>query len=118
MRMSSCVRCRCAIHSPAAYGRRCGCGVPQSACCRWLPAHRDPAAALSHGTRSGSTDRSTAWWRRGLLAVEIALSFLLVTTSGLLLRTIEHIREVPLGFDAENRLVVYAHAPARGLEQM
>jgi predicted permease len=84
----------------------------------WWAARRDPAAALSRGTRSGITDRSTAMWRRGLLAVEIALSFLLVTTSGLLLRTIEHIREVPLGFDAENRLVVYAHAPARGLEQM
>ncbi|HEY3990868.1 MAG TPA: ABC transporter permease [Acidobacteriaceae bacterium] len=84
----------------------------------WWAARRDPAAALSRGTRSGSTDRSTTLWRRGLLAIEIALSFLLVTTSGLLLRTIEHIREVPLGFAAENRLVVYAHAPARGLEQM
>ena len=54
-------------------------------------------------------------WRRGLLAVEIGLSFLLVTTSGLLLRTIEHIRDVPLGFSAENRLVVSVDAPAHGL---
>ncbi|MGA9718058.1 MAG: ABC transporter permease, partial [Acidobacteriaceae bacterium] len=72
----------------------------------------------SRGTRSGSTDRSAAIWRRGLLAVEIALSFLLVTTSGLLLRTIQHIRETPLGFSPENTLVVYAHAPARGLAEM
>ena len=84
----------------------------------WWAARRDPAAALSRGTRSGSTDRSTAMWRRGLLAIEIALSFLLVTTSGLLLRTLQHIREAPLGFASENRLVVYAHAPARGLEPM
>jgi predicted permease len=42
------------------------------------------------------------------------LSFLLVTTSGLLLRTIAHIREVPLGFAADNRLVVYVEAPAHG----
>jgi putative ABC transport system permease protein len=80
----------------------------------WWAARRDPAAALNRGTRSGSTDRSSAVWRRGLLAIEIALSFLLVTTSGLLLRTIEHIREVPLGFAAENRLIVYAEAPAHG----
>jgi putative ABC transport system permease protein len=84
----------------------------------WWAARRDPAAALSRGTRSGSTDRSAAIWRRGLLAVEIALSFLLVTTSGLLLRTIQHIREAPLGFSPENTLVLYAHAPGRGLAEM
>ena len=81
----------------------------------WWAARRDPAAALSRGTRSGSTDRSSTMWRRGLLAIEIGLSFLLVTTSGLLLRTIEHIREAPLGFAADNRLVVYVDAPANGL---
>jgi putative ABC transport system permease protein len=80
----------------------------------WWAARRDPAAALNRGTRSGGTDRSSAVWRRGLLVAEIALSFLLVTTSGLLLRTIEHIREVPLGFAADNRLIVYAEAPAHG----
>ncbi|HEX6494210.1 MAG TPA: ADOP family duplicated permease [Acidobacteriaceae bacterium] len=83
----------------------------------WWAARRDPAAALSRGTRSGSAERGTAMWRRGLLAIEIALSFLLVTTSGLLLRTIEHIRAVPLGFAADNRLVVYVEAPAQGLPQ-
>ncbi len=84
----------------------------------WWAARRDPAAALSRGTRSGSTDRSAAIWRRGLLAAEIALSFLLVTTAGLLLRTIQHIRETPLGFSPENTLVLYAHAPGRGLAEM
>lgn len=84
----------------------------------WWAARRDPAAALSRGTRAGSTDRGTAVWRRGLLALEIALSFLLVTTSGLLLRTLQHIREAPLGFAADNRLVVYAHAPAKDLPEM
>ena len=84
----------------------------------WWAARRDPAAALSRGTRSGSTDRSSAVWRRGLLVIEIGLSFLLVTTAGLLLRTIGHIRETPLGFSPENTLVVYAHAPAHGLAEM
>ena len=80
----------------------------------WWAARRDPAAALSRGTRSGSTDRDTAMWRRGMLAAEITLSFLLVTTAGLLLRTIDHIRHVSLGFAADNRLVVYMDAPANG----
>ena len=84
----------------------------------WWAARRDPAAALSRGTRSGNASRGTAVWRRGLLTLEIGLSFLLVTTSGLLLRTLQHIHETPLGFSAENRLVLYAHAPGRGLEQM
>lgn len=83
----------------------------------WWAARRDPAAALSRGTRSGSTDRSSTLWRRGLLAAEIGLSFLLVTTAGLLLRTLQHIHEAPLGFAPENTLVVYAHAPARGLDE-
>jgi putative ABC transport system permease protein len=83
----------------------------------WWAARRDPAAALSRGTRSGSTDRSTALWRRSLLALEIALSFLLVTTSGLLLRTLQHIHDVPLGFSPENKLIVYAEAPAHGIPE-
>ena len=83
----------------------------------WWAARRDPAAALSRGTRSGSTDRDTAIWRRGMLAAEIALSFLLVTTAGLLLRTIDHIRHVSLGFAADNRLVVYMDAPAKGVTE-
>jgi predicted permease len=83
----------------------------------WWAARRDPAAALSRGTRSGSTDRDTAVWRRGMLAAEIALSFLLVTTAGLLLRTIGHIRHVSLGFAADNRLVVYVDAPANGVPE-
>jgi putative ABC transport system permease protein len=83
----------------------------------WWAARRDPAAALSRGTRSSSTDRGTALWRRGLLALEIALSFLLVTASGLLLRTLQHIQETPLGFASQNRLVVYAHAPAHRLAE-
>ena len=45
------------------------------------------------------------------------MSTLLVTTSGLLLRTLQHIHETPLGFAADNRLIVYAHAPARGLAE-
>jgi putative ABC transport system permease protein len=81
----------------------------------WWAARRDPAAALSRGTRSGTTDRTSAVWRRTLLAIEIGLSFLLVTTSGLLLRTIQHIRAVPLGFATENRLIVDVEGPANGL---
>jgi predicted permease len=83
----------------------------------WWAARRDPAAALNRGTRSSGTDRHTAVLRRGLLALEIALSFVLVVTSSLLVRTIEHLRATPLGFAADNRLVVYAHAPAHGLEE-
>jgi putative ABC transport system permease protein len=83
----------------------------------WWAAWRDTAAALNRGTRTSGTDRKTAVLRRGLLALEIALSFLLVVTSSLLVRTIEHLRAMPLGFAADNRLVVYAHAPAHGLEE-
>jgi putative ABC transport system permease protein len=83
----------------------------------WWAARRDPAAALHRGTRTSGADRKTAVLRRGLLAFEIALSFLLVVTSSLLVRTIEHLRATPLGFAADNRLVVYAHAPAHGLEE-
>lgn len=83
----------------------------------WWAARRDPASTLHRGTRSTGTDRGTALLRRGLLALEISLSFLLVVTSSLLVRTIEHLHKAALGYATDNRLVVYAHAPARGLEE-
>ncbi len=83
----------------------------------WWAAHRDPAAVLQRSTRSGGTDRGTALARRSLLALELALSFLLVVTASLLVRTLEHLRTVDLGFASANRLVVYAHAPARGWDE-
>lgn len=83
----------------------------------WWAARRDPAAALNRGTRTSGPDRSTATLRRGLLAIEISLSFLLVVTSSLLVRTIQHLHKTSLGYATDNRLVVYAHAPARGIEE-
>ena len=83
----------------------------------WWAIRRYPAAALGRITQFGGTDRGTAIWRRTLVVLETALSFVLATTAGLLLHTLVHIHESPLGFAAANRLVIYAHGPARGLAE-
>lgn len=82
----------------------------------WWAIQRDPAAVLQRGSRTRGTDRGTALARRTLLVLELGLSFLLVVAASLLIRTLEHLRSADLGFATANRLIVYAHAPARGAE--
>jgi putative ABC transport system permease protein len=76
----------------------------------------DPARALSHGTRAvGGSALHRA--RTLLLVGEIALAFTLAATAGLLVRSLRALDSVSLGYEAGHRLVMYAHAPARGHDE-
>ena len=55
--------------------------------------------------------------RNSLVAAEIALSFVLATGAGLFFRSFLALNAVDLGFRPQNILVMYAHAPARGLDE-
>jgi len=54
--------------------------------------------------------------RRALVVAQIALSFVLVIGAGLLFRSFLTLMSVQLGFRTEGILVMYAHAPARTLD--
>jgi len=70
--------------------------------------------ALNHaGARSALGGRS-AGMRSALVLAQIALSCVLAVDAALLLRSFVRLTETPLGFNHDNVLVTYAHAPARG----
>jgi len=55
--------------------------------------------------------------RNSLVVSEIALSFVLAMGAGLFFRSFLALNATDLGFKADNLLVMYAHAPASGLDQ-
>ncbi|MGE5295687.1 MAG: ABC transporter permease [Solirubrobacterales bacterium] len=68
----------------------------------WRAGRADPLAELkTSGVRGVSRSR----WGRLLIVVQTALSLLLVTWAGLLIRTVVNLRQVDPGYDAENLLV-------------
>lgn len=67
----------------------------------WQAATRAVSSALKEGGR-GSVGSSRQWLRSALVTAEIALSFVLVVTAGLIANSFLHLNETPLGFNPQN----------------
>jgi predicted permease len=82
-------------------------------------ARRDPGDALRAGGRTASGDRAARALRGGLVVAEVALSLVLVTGAGLLLRSFQRLHDQPLGFriDGVWTLPLRVAEPARDPEQ-
>ncbi|HSR51059.1 MAG TPA: ABC transporter permease [Acidobacteriota bacterium] len=80
-----------------------------------LPALRmsrqDPASALQKGSRGASGGRSASRFQRGLVAVEVALSVVLLIAAGLTLRSFIQVIQQDPGYDPEGLLAVSIYAP-------
>jgi predicted permease len=61
--------------------------------------------ALKEAGRTGAGVR-TSRFRRGLVAAEVALGLLLTACAGLMVRSLAHVRDLPLGYEPENVLSV------------
>lgn len=61
-------------------------------------------ADLASGSRGGTQHRSRA--RVALLVLQSALSLVLLVGAGLFVRSVQHVRDVRIGFDADSVLVV------------
>jgi len=72
--------------------------------------------ALKQGGGRGVLGSRFESLRSALVVAQIALSFVLVIGAGLLFRTLLTLTSAQLGFRTEGVLVMYAHAPARTLE--
>jgi putative ABC transport system permease protein len=83
----------------------------------WHMARTDPIEGLRHAGPRGGLGGRTGRVRNALVVVEVALSFVLATGAGLLLRSYLALNSTELGFRPDSVLIVDAHAPARSLEQ-
>ncbi|MBV9266242.1 MAG: ABC transporter permease [Acidobacteriaceae bacterium] len=77
----------------------------------WRAAGIDPQETLQSGGRSSTEDRKAHAAGRVLVAAEIALSTVLLLTSGLLLRSYIAILNVDPGLDVHNQLTVRIDLP-------
>jgi predicted permease len=69
-----------------------------------LAGHRDVGQTLKAGAREGTYQRSRA--RTAMLVAQGALSVVLLVGAGLFVRSLSHVRDMRLGFDAEPVLFV------------
>ena len=66
--------------------------------------------ALKEGARGGGPGSLKG--RKALIAIEVALAIVLISGTGLMVRSFQAIQEVDLGFNADNLLVVEVSPPA------
>ncbi len=71
----------------------------------------DPHLAIGEGGSRASSGRSSGRARRTLVVVELALSVLLLIGAGLAIRSIQHLRNVQVGFDARSVLTASISIP-------
>jgi predicted permease len=76
----------------------------------------DLQSALKQGGGRGIVAGGGSRLRRALVVTEIALSFVLALSAGLIFKSFLKITEVDLGFQPAGVLVAYAAAPANGTE--
>jgi putative ABC transport system permease protein len=78
----------------------------------WLATGHNLNETLKEGSR-GSTESGRRWFRSGLVVAEVALSLLLLTGAGLLVRSFLKLSAVSPGFEPANATVVSLSLPDR-----
>lgn len=82
----------------------------------WRVTRLDLTGALRAAGQKGTVGHGGAWFRRSLAIGQVALSLLLLTGALMLVRSMDQLLHVPLGFDSNNVLVSYTHVPAKELQ--
>ena len=72
-----------------------------------MAARADLNGALKSGGR-GASGEPRAWFRSALVVGQVALSLMLLVSGGLFVRSLDHVRQVELGFDPQNVVVASA----------
>ncbi|HEY3383348.1 MAG TPA: ABC transporter permease [Vicinamibacterales bacterium] len=83
----------------------------------WQVSRVDPQEGLRQVSSRGLVGSHSTRLRGTLIIGEIALSLVLALGAGLLVRSFLALNAVDLGYRAESVLVMYAHAPAKGLTE-
>jgi hypothetical protein len=69
------------------------------------------AGHLRDGARTAGADRRTNKMRNVLVVVEVALAIVMLTSAGLLVRSLAHLRDADTGFDASGVLMGVINLP-------
>lgn len=72
---------------------------------------RNVLATLQESTRTSSAGRGRAGLRKGLLAVQVGLTIVLLVGAGLLLKSFQRLRSTDLGVPVDNILTMYFSLP-------
>ncbi len=83
----------------------------------WHAARVDVHDALKQGGSRALVGGRSPRLRNALVVAQIALSFVLAIGAGLLLRSFAALTSVQLGYRTDGILVMYAHTPARSLDE-
>ena len=86
-------------------------GVGAGALPAWFGSRPDLTAALKHGGRGATADRSRHQFRHGLIVAELALALTLLTGAGYFIHGIQRIMSRELHWRPENTLVGYFELP-------
>jgi predicted permease len=78
----------------------------------WLSARRDPQDTLKAGSRTIAGSRASRRLGHLLMTIQLALAMVLVTGTGLMLRSFLQSQHVDLGFDPQRLLFLHLDAPA------
>jgi macrolide transport system ATP-binding/permease protein len=98
-----------------AFGLSLVTGVLFGVAPAWIAAQANPADALRNGARSTAT--GTALLQRGLVVMQVALSFVLLVGAGLFLQSLRKLESTDLKLDAKNRYIVHINPQAAGFGQ-
>jgi putative ABC transport system permease protein len=77
----------------------------------WQTLRTDPKSFLAEGERGAAGGRRTGWGQGLLVTVQIALALVLLSAAGLLLRSLERVNELKLGFSPADLLFVQITLP-------
>jgi predicted permease len=78
----------------------------------WSASRADPAHALRGLGRS--TASHTTWTQKMLVATQVAVSLVLLTSAGLMVQTLRHLENQQFGFQPEGKMVVNVNAAFSG----
>ncbi|MEO8726693.1 MAG: ABC transporter permease, partial [Acidobacteriaceae bacterium] len=82
----------------------------------WHVLRLNLANSLKQDASRGLSGQGVARLRSALVISEVALTFMLAISAGLLARTLFHLTETNIGFSSDRLLVMDAHAPANDLQ--
>lgn len=77
----------------------------------WRASRTDLREALSAGAGKGAASAHSQWGRQGVVALQVALTVVLLAGAGLFARSLQQLQAFQFGFDPQNLLLLRVNVP-------